>query len=204
MISSANEGSAKRESQRRFRNGTGLTTAQLLDEFEQQHVYNEHGERTFASMPVYAGLTLAAGWTKGIAEQHDAMGNVISIARANAPDAIGATVMSARYRNAGRPDSRTVITVGGSSFVRNYSYDAATSRLASLSVTNANGVIAGSEVTYDGLQLASAKLLGVSSGERFQHWSYDDRSRVAASLYAVKNAAVDLSTSVPKDGGRKS
>jgi hypothetical protein len=106
--------------------------------------------------------------------------------------------MSATYRNASRPDSRTVTTAGGDSFVRTYAYDATTSRLASLSVANANGVIAASEVTYDGLQLASAKLLGVSSGERYQHWSYDARSRVAASLYAVKCAEVDLSTTAPK------
>ena len=90
------EGRPKRTTQRRFRNATGLTTAILLDEFEQQHVYNEHGERTFTSMPIYAGLTLSTGWTKGIAEQHDAMGNVTSIARASAPGASGSDGSSRR------------------------------------------------------------------------------------------------------------
>ncbi|MFL6247287.1 MAG: Ig-like domain-containing protein [Thermoanaerobaculia bacterium] len=185
------EGRPKRTMQRRFRDGV------LLDEFEQQHAYNEHGERTFASMPSYPGFTFGAGWTKGIAEQHDAMGNVTSIARASAPGEVGATVMSAMYRNAGRPDSRTVYTAGGASFVRNYAYDSATSQLTSLSVANANGVFAGSEVTYDGLQLSSARLLGLASGERYQHWSYDTRSRVVASLYGVRNAVADPTAAVP-------
>jgi YD repeat-containing protein len=196
------EGRPRRTKQRRFKNGTGLTSGELLDELEQQHVYNEHGERTFASMPIYPGLTLGAGWTKGIAEQHDAMGNVTSIARANAPGANGSVVMTATYRNAGRPDSRTVTTAGGSSFVRSYTYDAATSQLNGLSVANANGVIAGSEVTYDGLQLASAKLLGLASGERYQHWSYDARSRVVASLYGVKSADANPNAAC-LDGRRK-
>jgi RHS repeat-associated protein len=191
------EGRPKRTRQRRFRDGSGLTTEIVLDEFEQQHVYNEHGERTFASMPRYPGLTLGAGWTKGIAERYDAMGNVILVARAEAPGAGGAPVLSATYRNAGRPDVRTIVTAGGSSLTRNYAYDPTTGQLASLTVANANGVIAGSEVTYDGLQKASARLLGLASGERYQHWSYDARSRVSASLYGVKSANADPEASVP-------
>jgi hypothetical protein len=105
--------------------------------------------------------------------------------------------MTATYRNAGPPDTRTVTTAGGSSFVRTYTYDAATGRLTSMAVTNASGTIAGSEVTYDGLQLASARLLGLASGERFQHWRYDDRSRVLASLYGVRSAAADPTAGVP-------
>jgi YD repeat-containing protein len=67
------EGRPKRTTQRRFKDGSGFTSGTVLDQFEQQHVYNEHGERTFASMPKYPGLTLGAGWTKGTAEQYDAM-----------------------------------------------------------------------------------------------------------------------------------
>jgi RHS repeat-associated protein len=148
-------------------------------------------------MPKYPGLTLGAGWTKGIAEQYDAMGNVSSISRADAPGASGAVVMSATYRNAGRPDRRTITTAGGSAITRTYAYDATTAQLKSVSVSNANGVIAGSEVTYDGLQKASARLLGLASGERHQLWSYDARSRVAASLYGVKNASADANAPVP-------
>jgi len=182
--------------QRRFRNGTGLTTQQILDEFSQLHRYNEHGERTFASMPAYPGLTFGAGWTKGIAEQHDARGNITSISRADTPGAVGAAVMTASYRNAGRPDSRTVATAGGSSLVRTYAYSTTTGQIESLSVSNANGVIAGSEVKYDGLQKSSARLLGLASGERYQHWSYDGRSRVAASLYGVRDPNADPSLSL--------
>jgi RHS repeat-associated protein len=193
------EGRPKRTKQRRFRNGTGIGTAppEVLDEFEQQHVYNEHGERIFGSMPVYPGLAIGTGWTTGIAEQYDAMGNVISIARADAPGAGGAAIMSASYRNADRPDARIVTTAGGSSIVRTYSYSPETSQLVSLSVTNAAGVIAGSEVTYDGMQIASAKLLGLASGARYQHWSYDARSRVAASLYGVANSGANPLAGVP-------
>jgi len=40
-------------------------------------------------------------------------------------------------------------------------------------------------VAYDGLQLRAAQLLGVSSGERYMQWRYDDRSRLLASLAGV-------------------
>jgi RHS repeat-associated protein len=190
------EGRPRVTMQRRFKNGTGLTSQQILDEFSQLHLYNEHGERTFATMPSYPTLTLGAGWTKGIAEQRDAMGNITSISRADAPGAIGAAVMTASYRNAGRPDSRTVSTAGGSSLVRIYTYSTTTGQIESLSVTNANGVIAGSEVKYDGVQKSSARLLGLASGERYQHWSYDGRSRVAASLYGVTDPNADPSLSL--------
>jgi RHS repeat-associated protein len=44
--------------------------------------------------------------------------------------------------------------------------------------------IAGSELHYDGLQIADATLLGVSASERISKWKYDLRSRLAASLAA--------------------
>jgi RHS repeat-associated protein len=191
------EGRPKRTMQRRFKNGSGLTSSELLDEFEQRHVFNEHGERTFASMPVYSALTLGPQWTVGIVEAHDAKGNVTSISRATAPGTGGPTVMSATYRNAGRPETRTITTAGGGSILRTYTYDPATSLLTKVAVSNASGVIAGSEVTYDGLQKASAKLLGLSSGERHQHWSYDARGRVAASLYGVQAPTADPSGAIP-------
>src|SRR5690349_3644890 len=87
---------------------------------------------------------------------------------------------------------------GGGSMTRTYTYDDTTGQLKSLAVSNANGIIAGSEVTYDGLQKASAKILGLSSGERYQHWSYDQRSRVTASLYGVTDPnATPAAASVP-------
>jgi len=193
------EGRPKKTTQRRFANGSGLTaSAELLDEFEQRHTYNEHGERTFASMPSYSGLTLAPGWSKGIAESHDAMGNVATIARVAAPGASGPSIMTATYRNAGRPDTRTVTTAGGSMILRQYGYDTTTAQLKSVMVSNANGVIAGAEVAYNGLQTASAKLLGIASGERYMLFGYDDRSRLLASLYGVKNPNADATAaSIP-------
>jgi RHS repeat-associated protein len=184
------EGRPKRTKQKRFKDNSGFTTGELLDEFEQIHTYNEHGERTFATMPVKPGQSLAPGWTTGIGQVFDAMGNITTITRG------GGTLMTATYRNEGRPDTRTITTAGGSSFVRTYSYDPTTGLLMKLSVTNSAGEIAGSEVTYDGLQTASARLLGVASSQRYQHWSYDSRGRVRASLSGT-NATASPAPSVP-------
>lgn len=192
------EGRAKRTKQKRFKDSSGFGAATVLDEFEQEHAWNEHGERIRASMPAYSGLTFAAGWTKWIVESYDAMGNVASIARADSATGTGPTVVTATYRNAERPETRIVSTAGTStSIVRTYTYDAATSLLKSLSVAANGGVIAGSEVTYDGLQKSSAKLLGLASGTRYQHWRYDDRSRVAASLYGSKDPNADPLAALP-------
>jgi len=196
------EGRPKKTTQKRFRDASGFTTETVLDEFTQEHRWNEYGERVRASMPAYSGMTFAAGWTKWIVEDHDAMGNVTSIARAeDATSAPTSTIMSATYRNAGRPESRTVTTAGGGApIVRTYAYDPVTSLLKSVTVSNAKGVIAGSEVTYDGLQKASARMLGVSSGERYQHWSYDVRSRVAAALYGTMDPTANPLAAVPGRG----
>lgn len=58
-----------------------------------------------------------------------------------------------------------------------------------MSVEAGGVTVAGSAVAHDGLQLASARLLGVSSGERYMHWRYDVRSRVIASLAGVPASA---------------
>ncbi|MDQ3281372.1 MAG: hypothetical protein M3Q69_08165 [Acidobacteriota bacterium] len=45
-------------------------------------------------------------------------------------------------------------------------------------LVQSNGVaIAGSEVDYDGLQIRSTQLLGVSSDRRYSRFRYDARSR---------------------------
>jgi YD repeat-containing protein len=171
-------GAPKKTTQRRFRDRSGLTTRVVLDEFVQTHAWNEHGERTDYTMPAYPGMTPAAGWTTSVHQSYDAMGNVTGISR-------GDMLMSAQYRNAGRPDARTITTKADANVTRAYGYDATTAQLTSLAVA-ANGItVAGSEVTYDGLQLPSARLLGVSSGERFMQWRYDDRSRLLLSLAGV-------------------
>ncbi|MFP5246540.1 MAG: hypothetical protein ACLGH0_07575, partial [Thermoanaerobaculia bacterium] len=72
------DGNPKRTIQRRFKDGSGLTGAVVLEEFTQEHRWNEHGERTLYSMPFYNGFIAAAGWTRWIREGHDAAGNVIS------------------------------------------------------------------------------------------------------------------------------
>jgi RHS repeat-associated protein len=184
------EGAPKKTVQRRFRNGSGFSSPIVLDEFEQSHEWNEHGERTRFSMPVYNGMTISSGWTTSIEQQYDALGNVIEVKRGAAP------LMSASYRNAGRPDLRTVTTAAGATIRRSYGYDDATSQLNRL-VVDANGMpIAGSDVAFDGLQIRSAQLLGVASDQRFTHWSYDERSRLRASI-AGATATADLSAPIP-------
>ncbi|HEY6211627.1 MAG TPA: Ig-like domain-containing protein, partial [Vicinamibacterales bacterium] len=154
------DGNPKKTGQKRFRDGSGLSPSpQLLNEFVQEHRWNEHGERKAFTIP---------GTQTWIEQDYDAMGNVTSITRGGIP------LMSATYRSAGRPQTRTVFTP--TPIVRTYSYDDATSLLKSMTVTVGANVVAGSEVGYDGLQKSSLRLLGVSSQPT--NFSYDARSRL--------------------------
>lgn len=184
------EGRPKRTTQKRFRNASGFSSQDELDRFEQTHTYNEHGERTGFSMPAYSGLTFGPGWTSAISQTYDAMGNLESVSRGGVP------LMMAAYRNAGRPQTRTVTTAGGAAILRTYGYDAGSSLMNQMAVEAGGVVVAGSHVTRDGLQLSSAQLLGVSSGERFIHWRYDQRSRLSASISGA-TARADPSAAVP-------
>jgi len=55
--------------------------------------------------------------------------------------------------------------------------------------------VAGSEVGYDGngrtLQKSSVRLLGVSGGQRFARYNYDDRGRLTTSLYGSSDPNAD-------------
>ncbi len=184
------DGNPKQTTQRRFRNASGFSTTPIvLDELAQEHRWNEHGERVRFSMPVSPGVVLGAGWTKWIAQTFDALGNVISIARAagesSQPDP---PLMTASHRGAGRPDVRTVFT-SGNPIVRSYAYDPASSLLARLEVSAGGVPIAGSDVAYDGLQKSATRLLGISSNERFARFAYDDRSRLTASVFGTREIA---------------
>ena len=197
------EGRPKRTTQKRFRNASGLeTTPAVLDVYTQEHRWNEHGERTSWSMPAYAGQTPGAGWTRWLREEHDAMGNVTVIRKVDGPDATeGPALMVAAYRNAGRPDHRMVYAGAGAGpsvpIVRNYGYNPETSLLKKLEVSAKGLIIAGSDVQHDGLQVMDAKLLGLSSGERYTKYDYDDRSRVRASLFGTTNANADPRVPIP-------
>ncbi len=184
------DGNPKQTTQRRFRNASGFSTTPIvLDELVQEHRWNEHGERVRFSMPVSPGVVLGAGWTKWIAQTFDALGNVISIARAagesSQPDP---PLMTASHRGAGRPDVRTVFT-SGNPIVRSYAYDPASSLLARLEVSAGGVPIAGSDVAYDGLQKSATRLLGISSENRFARYAYDDRSRLTASVFGTREIA---------------
>ncbi|HET8798096.1 MAG TPA: RHS repeat-associated core domain-containing protein, partial [Thermoanaerobaculia bacterium] len=192
-------GQPKRTVQRRFANASGLgATPHLLDEFEQQHRWNEHGERTRFSMPVKPGAVFGAGWTKWVGQSYDAVGNLVSIDRRDGDVATpGTPVMAARYFGAGRPEERMVFLAGSSvPLIRRYAYDASDSRLTTFEVRRGDLVIAGSAVGYDGLQTSEARMLGVSSSERVARWRYDARSRVEAAVYGVRDDA-DPSVAVP-------
>jgi RHS repeat-associated protein len=168
------DGAPKKTVQRRFRDG------QVLDEFTQTHAWNEHGERTSYSMPVYPGMAVGPGWAASVQHTYDSMGNITAIAR-------GSLLMAAEYRTGGRAEKRTLTTFSGATITRTYDYDALTPRLSSLTV-DANGVtVAGSRVQYDGLQLSAAQLLGISSEERSMQWRYDERGRLRASLSGVQS-----------------
>jgi len=184
------DGNPKRTSQKRFRNGTGLQTVPLvLDEIVQEHRWNEHGERVRFSMPAAPDSVPGGSWTRWLRQAYDAMGNVTEIARlADELDGAGTVVMTASYRGAGRPDVRTVIAPGGP-IVRTYAYDAKTSLLNRVEVQARGVVVAGSEISHDGLQVSEARILGVSSESRASRFVYDARSRLEASVFGTKSAA---------------
>ena len=176
------EGRAGKTTQSRYRGGT------LIDQYEQRHTYNEHGERTSWTMPTYSGFSSSNAWTRSVTQQHDAMGNLIGIERTMSAGAGSGSLLQADYRNANRPDRRVVTTATGSQIVRDYGYDSGTGLPDRMEVKSGGFTVAGSFITWDGIQKSRAQLLGVSGGARADEWTYDGRGRLTA-------------TSLARDGG---
>ena len=176
--------------QTRYADESGFGSETIRDSYVQHHEWNLHGERTSETMPTYDGFSPASPWTASLTYDYDAMGNLRSIAR-TMTDGTGGTLLTASYRDAGRPDSRTITTAcGGASgctpttITRTYGYDGSTGLMNGMSVTS-NGIeVAGSQVDYNGIQIADAKLLGVSGNARHNHYDYDKRSRLKTSVSA--------------------
>ncbi len=170
----------------RYKDESGLGGFIVLDQYEQTHSYNEHAERSGWTMPSYTGMTIAAGWTKSLSLTRDAMGNLSGINRTLWGSSEASPLLSGAFRNAGRPDQRTLTTncsaVGTTcapvSIMRTYGYDTSTGQMNAMRVSTGGSEVAGSIVTYDGLQRATATLVGLSAGLRVNEWHYDDRGRL--------------------------
>jgi RHS repeat-associated protein len=158
------DGNPGRTTQTRLRDGAPL------DSYVQEHRWNEHGERVVFTMPA-----APAGWTARVRQTYDAMGNLEKIERQLAGSSEFTTLMTAQYRNAGRPDFRTV-----NGTTRTYTYDSSTSLLTEMRV----GEVGGTRVTYDGLQVSSATLLGV---DQVNEWTYDARGRLKTANNATES-----------------
>ncbi|HVS59523.1 MAG TPA: RHS repeat-associated core domain-containing protein, partial [Gemmatimonadaceae bacterium] len=183
------DGNPQKTTQTRYKNGSGLGSREVLDEFVQDHKWNEHGERIEWSMPHATSTTappLLAPWTDRLSASYDAMGNVDGVERKLAGGGGFSALLTSHSRNSGRPDSRTITSSCGSapcsagSILRSYTYDSTTGQLNGMRVTSNGLIVAGALIThFDGLQLSEQQLLGVSNDSRFSHWTYDARSRLA-------------------------
>ncbi|MCA1733237.1 MAG: hypothetical protein LC732_06490, partial [Acidobacteria bacterium] len=131
--------------------------------------------------------------TPGLAFSYDPLGNLVGLRRAATPDDPGTALLTGSFRGAGRADVRTIHTVcepgapmcAPAQIVKSYGYHVQTGQLTRAAVSVNGLTIAGSEVTHDGLQVDSARMLGMSSEERRSHFRYDARGRLAASLFAT-------------------
>ena len=165
-----NEGHPLHVTEKRIINGTPSST------LEQSYTWNAHGERTLWTMPRFG--TPQTGWTDTVFEDHDEAGNVIGISRTQFGSGTSApsVLLGAGFRNAGRPDQRTVTTncagvqvCSGGSILRKYGYNA-NAQMNSLVVTGSGGAMAGSVANYEanGLQIHDVKILGLAGGGSLQ------------------------------------
>ncbi|HUR79583.1 MAG TPA: Ig-like domain-containing protein, partial [Thermoanaerobaculia bacterium] len=168
----------RRTRQKRYADHSGFTTATVRDEFVQSHDWNSLGERKSWTVPAAP----SAPSPTRVEESYDAEGDVAAITRG------GALLMSADYRAAGRPSSRTVRT-GTASIVRAYGYNESTGQLDDMTVTVGGVVVAGSHIEHEGVQIKRAQLLGVSGGARANEYTYDDRARLETSKSARESGA---------------
>jgi RHS repeat-associated protein len=99
-------------------------------------------------------------------------------------------LLGATFRNAGRPELRTVTTscagvqvCTGGSITRQYGYND-NAQMNSLRVTSSGGAMAGSIANYEanGLQIQNVKILGLSGGAHYNVYGYDDRSRLQGAV----------------------
>ncbi len=184
----------RKTKQSRYRGDT------LVDSYTQEHTYNAHGERLSFTMPSYAGMPATNGWTQSVTLQRDATGNITRIERTTGGISGGGTLLAADYRNVGRPDRRTITTSSGTQIVRQYGYEADTGLMNRMEVLSGGMTLAGSFVTFDGMQKASAQLLGVSGGARADSWTYDDRGRLTGTVLARDaGAPPDAASLTPSD-----
>jgi RHS repeat-associated protein len=176
----------------RYKDSSGFGGKQILDQFEQTHGWNALGERTSWTMP---GVPASGNWTRSVSPVYDAAGNLETITRTLAGGAVS-TLMSAHFRGAGRPGTRTVTTTTGAAIDRTYSYeDDGTGQLTEVRVDAAGTTVAGAHVGYEGLEVNDVQLLGVSGGTRRSHFEYDRRGRLKSSIYGA--TVPDPSPSVP-------
>ncbi|MEA2416362.1 MAG: hypothetical protein QOI58_3019, partial [Thermoanaerobaculia bacterium] len=154
---------------------------------EQTYTWNAHGERTSWTMPRLG--TPQTGWTDTVFEDHDEAGNVIGVSRTQFGSG-PSVLLGAAFRNAGRPDQRTVTTscagvqvCTGGSITRQYGYNT-NAQMNSLRVTSSGGALAGSIANYEanGLQIHDVKILGLAGGSHYNVYGYDDRSRLQGAV----------------------
>lgn len=182
--------------QTRFKDGSGFTTSDILDTYTVGHQFDGYGDLTQLTMPGQPG----GGWAKQLDLKYDAMSNLIELKRD------GEVLLTGDYRNARRPDSRTIhITPQGCAtasclkqLVRTYSYKPETSQLDGMIATIGTIEIAGSKVKRDDtLQVTEEELAGVSGGTRYTRYSYDSRGRLFGSVAAVTDSTTPPQPAVP-------
>jgi RHS repeat-associated protein len=203
-LSFDNDGHPLTTRQTRFRNSSGFEGQAVLDQFDQTHTWNAFGERTSWTMPRPNTLT-TDGWTDTVSQEYDGAGNLTSISRTQTGAGL-ATLMSADFRNAGRPNHRTVTTsctglaipCSSANIVRNYGYDPASGQLNEMQVVTNGTMVGGTHVDYQNtLQVHDLQLLGVSGGKRSTHFTYDDRGRLRGTLFGSSDAGANPAAAVP-------
>lgn len=168
----------------RYRDGGAFTTPDaVVGRFVQEHEWNERGERVGWTMPLQRDAAAGPAWTRSLTQTFDAAGNLESIERTR-EDGTVEPLLTARFRGAGRPESRSITTscvapCAPALIERDYSYDPST-RLSGVTVRSRDLDVAGSEITsFRGLLIASERMVGVP--HRTRSWQYDDRGRVESS-----------------------
>jgi len=201
-----NDGHPLTTSQTRYKDSSGFGLQTPLDQFGETHTWNAFGERTSWTMPRPAGLT-AAGWTDTVTLGYDGAGNLtqISLTQIGGGDTV-TPLMTAAFRNAGRPTTRSVTTsctglaqpCTPAAIVRNYAYDATSGQLNEMQVVANGTTVAGTHVNFQNtLQAHDLQLLGVSSGTRWNHMGYDDRGRLTGSVFGTTNPTTNPAGAQP-------